>query len=80
MTIRTLFLENLLRAFLAMLVAGLPQRVSLEQMLKLLFERSGSRIKRDQERMYGGATPQGCHFRIAVCWARWSTDSNKSGW
>ena len=47
MTIRTLFLENLLRAFLAMLVAGLPQRVSLEQMLKLLFERSGSRIERN---------------------------------
>ena len=37
MTIRTLFLENLLRAFLGMLVARLPQRTSLEQMLKLLF-------------------------------------------
>ena len=52
MTIRTLFLENLLRAFLAMLVAGLPQSVSLEQMLKLLFERSGSRIEIDQKVMY----------------------------
>ena len=48
MTIRTLFLENLLRAFMAVL----PQKVSLEQVLKLLFARSGVRIERDQEIMY----------------------------
>ncbi len=52
MTIRTLFLENLLRAFMAVLLAVLPQKVSLEQVLKLLFARSGVRIERDQEIMY----------------------------
>jgi len=52
MTIRTLFLENLLGAFMVALLAVLPQKVSLEQVLKLLFERSGSRIERDQEMMY----------------------------
>jgi len=52
MTIRTLFLENLLGAFMVALLAVLPQKVSLEQVLKLLFERSGARIERDQEMMY----------------------------
>ena len=52
MTIRTLFLENLLRAFMAVLVAVLPENVSFEQVLKLLFERSGARIERDQEVVY----------------------------
>jgi hypothetical protein len=52
MTIRTLFLENLLQAFMAVLLTVLPEIVSLEQVLKLLFERSGSRIERDQEVMY----------------------------
>jgi hypothetical protein len=53
MTIRTLFLENLLQAFMAMLLSVLPKQVSLEQVLKLLFERSGCRIERDQTVMYG---------------------------
>jgi hypothetical protein len=52
MTIRTLFLENLLGAFIVAFLAVLPQKVSVEQVLKLLFERSGSRIERDQEVMY----------------------------
>jgi len=52
MTIRTLFLENLLGAFIVAFLAVLPQKVSAEQVLKLLFERSGSRIERDQEVMY----------------------------
>jgi hypothetical protein len=52
MTIRTLFLENLLGAFIVVFLAVLPQKVSAEQVLKLLFERSGSRIERDQEVMY----------------------------
>ena len=52
MTIRTLFLENLLGAFMGAFLAVLPQKVSVEQVLKLLFERSGSRIERDQEVMY----------------------------
>jgi len=52
MTMRTLFLENLLGAFMVAFLAVLPQKVSVEQVLKLLFERSGSRIERDQEVMY----------------------------
>ena len=52
MTIRTLFLENLLGAFMAVLWTVLSKKVSLEQVLKLLFERSGSRIERDREVMY----------------------------
>ena len=52
MTIRTLFLENLLQGFMAILLSILPEKVSLEQVLKLLFERSGSRIERDTMVMY----------------------------
>lgn len=48
MTIRTLFLENLLQSFMAVLLSVLPKKVSLEKVLKLLFERSGSRIERDK--------------------------------
>jgi flagellar biosynthesis GTPase FlhF len=52
MTIRTLFLENLLGTFISALLTVVPKKVSLEQVLKLLFERSGSRIERDQEILY----------------------------
>lgn len=52
MTIRTLFLENLLQGFMAVLLSVLPKKVSLEQLLTLLFERSGSRIERDKIVMY----------------------------
>ncbi len=45
MTIRTLFLENMLRAFMAVLLATLPIVVSLEQVLGLLFERRGARME-----------------------------------
>jgi len=38
MTIRTLFLENLLQGFMAALLSVLSEKVSLEQVLKLLFE------------------------------------------
>ena len=53
MTIRTLFLENLLQSFMAVLLSVLPQKVSLEQVLKLLLERSGSRIEREYMVQYG---------------------------
>jgi hypothetical protein len=43
MTIRTLFLENTLRALLATLLAMLPIQVSVEQVLRLLFARRGAR-------------------------------------
>ena len=52
MTLRTLFLENLLQAFMAVLLSVLPKPVSLDQVLKLLFERSGSRMERDEIVMY----------------------------
>jgi hypothetical protein len=52
MTIRTLFLENLLQGFMAALLSVLSEKVSLEQVLKLLFERSGSRIERANMVMY----------------------------
>jgi hypothetical protein len=45
MTIRTLLLENTLRAFLVALLATLQTKVSLEQVLRLLFERSGARME-----------------------------------
>ncbi len=45
MTIRTLLLENTLRAFLVALVATLQTKVSLERVLSLLFERSGARME-----------------------------------
>lgn len=52
MTIRTLFLENWLSLFIAMLLEVLSEKVSLDQVLKLLFERSGCRIERGGEVMY----------------------------
>jgi len=52
MTIRTLFLENMLRAFLAALLATLPIQVSLPQVLSLLFERSGSRLETPSQVVY----------------------------
>src|SRR2546422_2178560 len=52
MTIRTLFLENMLRAFLAALLTTLPIQVSLPQVLSLLFERSGSRMETPSQVVY----------------------------
>jgi hypothetical protein len=52
MTIRTLLLENMLRALLAALLATLPIQVSLPQVLSLLFERSGSRMETPSQVVY----------------------------
>ncbi len=52
MTIRTLFLENMLRAFLAALLSTLPIQVSLEQVLSLLFERRGARMETPSQVVY----------------------------
>jgi hypothetical protein len=52
MTIRTLLLENTLRAFLVALVATLQTKVSLEQVLRLLFERSGARMETPSQVVY----------------------------
>ncbi len=52
MTIRTLFLENMLRAFMAVLLATLHIKVSLEQVLGLLFERRGARMETPSQIVY----------------------------
>ena len=45
MTIRTLLLENTLRAFMVALFGTLQTKMSLETILHLLFERSGARME-----------------------------------
>jgi hypothetical protein len=52
MTIRTLLLENMLRAFMVALLATLHTKVSLQQVLRLLFERSGSRMETPSQVVY----------------------------
>ncbi len=52
MTIRTLFLENMLRAFMAALLATLTIQVSLEQVLSLLFARRGARMETPSQVVY----------------------------
>jgi hypothetical protein len=52
MTIRTLFLENMLCAFMAALLTTLSIQVSLEQVLRLLFERRGARLEMSSQVIY----------------------------
>ena len=52
MTMRTLFLENMLRAFMAALLATLHIQVSLEQVLALVFERCGARMETPSQVVY----------------------------
>ena len=52
MTIRTLFLENMLRAFRVALLATLHTKVSLERVLRLLFERRGARMETPSQVVY----------------------------
>lgn len=52
MTIRTLLLENWLRAFMGALLATLCTKVSLPQVVSLLFERSGSRMETPSQVFY----------------------------
>src|SRR5260370_36404002 len=52
MTIRTLVLENWLRAFMGALAVTLQTKVSLQQVFQLLFERSGSRMKTPSQVVY----------------------------
>lgn len=52
MTIRTLLLENCLRAFMGALSATLYTKVSLPQVLSLLFARSGSRMETPSQVLY----------------------------
>jgi hypothetical protein len=52
MTVRTLLLENMLNAFMAVLLGILQTKVSLEQVLSLLFERSGARMETNAQVVY----------------------------
>jgi hypothetical protein len=52
MTWRTLLLEHVLMAFVMALWGKLEEKVSLESLGALLFERSGSRIERGSESLY----------------------------
>ena len=52
MTFRTLLLENALTAFMALLLPGLKTKVSLACLLRLLFERSGSRVETGSQIIY----------------------------
>lgn len=52
MTVRTLLLENALRAFMVMLLATMQTQVSLERVLRLLFERSGARMETPSQVIY----------------------------
>lgn len=52
MTLRTLLLENALLAFLSALCAAMQGQISLECLLKLLFERSGTCLETSSEITY----------------------------
>jgi len=52
MTVRTLLLENALRAFMGALMETLQTKVSLETILNLLFERSGARMETSSQVVY----------------------------
>lgn len=53
MTVRTLWLENALMAFMAVLLGHLPTGLSPACLLTLLFARSGSRLESDSHVIYG---------------------------
>jgi hypothetical protein len=52
MTIRTLLLENALTSFRAVLLGLLTLKMSLDCLLKILFERSGARVVTDSQVLY----------------------------
>jgi hypothetical protein len=52
MTVRTLLLENALRAFMIALLGLLQTKVSLEMILHLFFERSGARMETNSQVVY----------------------------
>jgi hypothetical protein len=52
MTVRTLLLEKALMSFMAVLVVFLKTKVSLDCLLKLLFERSGARMETATQVVY----------------------------
>ena len=55
-TVRTLWLEKALRAFMIALLGLLQTKVSVEMSLHLLFERSGARMETNSQVVYWGNT------------------------
>ena len=72
MTVRTLLLENALMSFMAGLLVCLKTKVSLDCLLKVLFERSGARMETATQVVYGSTLPV-YRCRITACWRRSST-------
>jgi hypothetical protein len=52
MTVRTLLLENALMVFMVALCEHLPSKVSLDGILRILFERSGARMETVSQVIY----------------------------
>jgi hypothetical protein len=52
MTMRTLLLENALTSFMTVLLGGLSIQVSLDCILRVLFERSGARMETNSHVLY----------------------------
>jgi len=52
MTLRTLWLENALTSFMAVLLGTFNLKVSLDCILRIFFERSGARLKTDSQVIY----------------------------
>jgi hypothetical protein len=52
MTVRTLWLENALTSFMAVLLGHLTLKVSLDALVKILLERSGARMETDSQVIY----------------------------
>jgi hypothetical protein len=52
MTMRTLLLENALTSFMTVLLGLLTMKMSLDCLLKILFERSGARVVTDSQVIY----------------------------
>jgi len=52
MTVRTLLLENMLNAFMAVRLGTLQTQVSLERVLSLLLERRGARMETNSQVVY----------------------------
>jgi len=52
MTFRTLLLENALTSFMALFLARLKTKISLDCLLRLFFERSGSRVETGSQMIY----------------------------
>ena len=83
MTFRTLLLENVLSAFMAVLLGTLQTKVSLECLVHLLFERSGARIETATQVVYwvntAGLSVPYRHRLAEVVWGLGTMDLRDQG-